>query len=53
MLQGEGEGSITWWVRGLVQARNATRAKKVTTDPLTDDVTEVLPADRQGRLGDR
>jgi hypothetical protein len=34
----------------LVQARAATRAKKVTTDPFTDEVVEVLPADRQGRL---
>jgi Fic family protein len=36
----------TW----LVQARAATRAKKVTTDPFTDVVVEVLPEDRQGRL---
>ena len=35
----------------LLQARNATRARKVTTDPFTDEVIEVLPEDRQGRLG--
>jgi Fic family protein len=34
----------------LAEARNATRARKVTTDPFTDQVVEVLPEDRQGRL---
>ena len=52
LLVPHGERRGRHYVAGawLVKARNATRAKKVTTDPFTDEVIEVLPEDRQGRL---
>ena len=52
LLVPHGERRGRHYVAGewLVQARNATRAKKVTTDPFTDEVIEVLPEDRQARL---
>jgi Fic family protein len=49
--QGERRGRHYLAGEWLVRARNATRAKKVTTNPFTDEVVEVLPEDRQGRLG--
>ena len=53
LLVPHGERRGRHYVAGewLLQARAATRAKKVTTDPFTDEVVEVLPEDRQGRLG--
>jgi Fic family protein len=48
--QGERRGRHYVASERLIQARAATRAKKVTTDPFTDEVVEVLPEDRQGRL---
>lgn len=52
LLVPHGERRGRHYVAGewLKQARAATRAKKVTTDPFTDEVVEVLPEDRQGRL---
>jgi len=52
LLVPQGERRGRHYVAGewLVQARAATRAKKVTTDPFTDEVVEVLPEDRQERL---
>ena len=53
LLMPRGERRGRHYVAGewLVQARAATRAKKVTTDPFSDEIVEVLPEDRQGRLG--
>lgn len=53
LLVPQGERRGRHYVAGewLMQARRATRAKRVTTDPFTDEVVEVLPEDRQGRLG--
>jgi Fic family protein len=52
LLVPQGERRGRHYVAGdwLRQARAATRAKKVTTDPFTDEVVEVLPEDRQERL---
>lgn len=48
--QGERRGRHYLASEWLQQARTATRATTVTTNPFTDEVLRVLPEDRQGPL---